>query len=58
MFTNFGEIASVNPYQPTCRRGEGSTKLAAASPSCGGLNYSPLGAVLFTNVDKIATDSR
>jgi hypothetical protein len=35
---------------PTCRRGDRSTKLATASPSGGGLNYSPIyGRELFTS---------
>jgi hypothetical protein len=47
LFTNCEEIASANQRCTICRRGDRSTKLAAASPSGGGLNYSPFAAPLF-----------
>jgi hypothetical protein len=36
------EVSKISRTGTTFRRGDRSTKLSTASPSCGGLNYSPM----------------
>jgi hypothetical protein len=47
-------MASRIPGHATCRRGDRTTKLAAANPSGGGLCYGPMTRPLFTTQLPIA----